>query len=112
MDVNKIDNFFSSNGKNLPVEKSAEIREKLEAVDDKRYATISSVALKDTTTMLLISIFLGGFAVDRFMLGKTGSGIAKLLLGYLTLGIWWLVDICTITKQTREYNYNKLMQAV
>jgi TM2 domain-containing membrane protein YozV len=35
---------------------------------------------------------LGGFGVDRFMRGQVGLGIVKLLFGWLTLGIWELVD--------------------
>jgi hypothetical protein len=50
---------------------------------------------KDWTTTLLLSVFLGGFGVDRFYVGKTGTGIIKLLtLG--GCGVWWLVDIILI----------------
>ncbi|WP_253694552.1 hypothetical protein [Treponema sp. OMZ 791] len=63
MDANKIDMFFVSNGKKLPSEKAAIIREKMATIDDSRYATISSVEMKDPTTMLLISIFLGRLAL-------------------------------------------------
>ncbi|MBS9336389.1 TM2 domain-containing protein [Fructobacillus papyrifericola] len=38
------------------------------------------------------AFLLGGLAVDRFMRGQVGVGIAKLLLNWLTLGIWHLVD--------------------
>jgi TM2 domain-containing membrane protein YozV len=38
------------------------------------------------------TFFLGSLGVDRFMRGQIGLGVAKLLLGWLTFGIWWVVD--------------------
>lgn len=50
---------------------------------------------KDYMTALLLSIFLGGLGIDRFYLGYTGLGIAKLLtLG--GCGIWHLIDLILI----------------
>ena len=109
MDANKMDMFFIANGKKLPAEKAVLIREKMAQIDDSRYATISSVELKDPTTMLLVSIFLGEFGVDRFMLRETGMGILKLLTAGLC-GILWLIDLIGISKKVKEYNYNELMK--
>lgn len=109
MDANKIDMFFMANGKKLPAEKAVFIREKMAQIDDSRYATISSIELKDPTTMLLISIFLGELGVDRFMMGETGMGILKLLTGGLC-GILWLIDLIGISKKVKEYNFNELMK--
>lgn len=111
MDASKVDAFFVANGKNLPAERVAELREKMIALDDSRYSTISSVEIKDSTTMLLISIFIGSFGVDRFMMGETGMGILKLLTGGLC-GILWLIDVIGIGKKTKEFNYNELMKVL
>jgi len=40
----------------------------------------------------LLQIFLGSFGVGRFYTGHIGLGVAQLLLGWLTCGIWPLVD--------------------
>ena len=109
MDANKIDMFFIANGKKLPADKVVLIKEKMAQIDDSRYSTILSVELKDPTTMLLISIFLGQLGVDRFMMGETGMGVLKLLTGGLC-GILWLIDVIGISKKVKEYNYNELMK--
>jgi TM2 domain-containing membrane protein YozV len=50
---------------------------------------------KSGITVLLLCIFLGGFGVHRFYVGKTGSGVAQLLtLG--GCGIWALIDLIMI----------------
>ncbi|XP_059157058.1 TM2 domain-containing protein 3-like [Physella acuta] len=48
------------------------------------------------STALLLSIFLGGFGVDRFYLGLWREGIGK-LLSFGGLGVWTLVDVILIS---------------
>jgi TM2 domain-containing membrane protein YozV len=45
--------------------------------------------------LLLMSIFFGWIGVDRFMMGKIGTGILKLIT-FGGLGIWWLIDLILI----------------
>jgi hypothetical protein len=50
------------------------------------------VSPKSRTVASILGFFLGGLGVDRFYLGNVGMGVAKLFLGWLTLGIWPFVD--------------------
>ncbi|GAA1735496.1 NINE protein [Aeromicrobium alkaliterrae] len=53
------------------------------------------VSDKQFITALLLSVLIGGLGIDRFYLGYTGLGIAKLLtLG--GCGIWSIIDIILI----------------
>ncbi|MBS3162520.1 TM2 domain-containing protein [Candidatus Woesearchaeota archaeon] len=53
--------------------------------------------------VLLMSILFGALGVDRFILGKVGTGVLKLLITVVTLGmggwIWWLIDIILIAQR-------------
>lgn len=50
---------------------------------------------KNWLAAVLLSIFVGSLGVDRFYLGKIGTGILKLItLG--GFGIWWLIDLILI----------------
>ena len=58
---------------------------------------------KDPTTVLIISIFLGGLGIDRFVLGQTIIGLVKLLTAG-GCGVWWFIDLFLIMGATKEVN--------
>ncbi len=93
----------------LPEEKIMILKNKLATVQDDKVDEILCVSLYNPTHILLFSIFLGGVGVDRFMIGNTGLGVGKLLLGWATCGIWPLIDIFISYKQAKEKNFNKIM---
>ena len=70
---------------------------------------------RDWLVALLLSVFLGVLGVDRFYLGKVGTGILKLLVtilfGWTILGllIWPVIDIILIaTKKLTDKEGLKL----
>ena len=109
MDQNKIDMFIASMGTKFPSEKLMLMRNQLEKVDDNKLMVIQSIEYKDPTTLLIVSILIGGLGIDRFMLGQTGMGIGKLLTCG-GVGIWTIIDWFSIKKATKELNYQKFSQ--
>jgi TM2 domain-containing membrane protein YozV len=109
MESQKVDMFIMSNGKFFESHHINMIRERLLALDDSKWAMLTTVQLKDPTTSLIISILAGAFGIDRFMIGDTGIGVGKLLTCG-GLGIWTIVDWFMIQKATREKNMQKVQQ--
>lgn len=67
--------------------------------EKKTNATIGSKRVNKNVFVWVFTFLLGGFGVDRFVRGKVGSGVCKLLFGWLTFSIWALVDwIIAMTK--------------
>lgn len=111
MDQQKIDMFIMTNQKYFPAEKIMYLKDKLKDVDESKFSLISTVEMKDPTTILLVSIFLGGLGIDRFMLGDTGMGVLKLLTAGVC-GIMTIIDWFTVSKRTKELNYNNVMSII
>ncbi|HHZ14083.1 MAG TPA: TM2 domain-containing protein [Clostridiales bacterium] len=111
MDTQKLDMFIMTNQKFFPSEKIMYLKERLRDIDDEKFSLISTIELKDPTTILLVSIFLGTLGIDRFMIGDTGMGVLKLLTGGLC-GILTIIDWFTISNKTKELNFNKIMTLI
>ncbi|HRP02053.1 MAG TPA: TM2 domain-containing protein [Candidatus Kapabacteria bacterium] len=109
MDAQKVDMFIMSNGKFFEGHQMNMIRERLLALDDSKWAVLSTAQFKDPTTTLIVSILAGILGIDRFMIGDTGLGVGKLLTcgGF---GIWAIIDLFMIQKATREKNMQKIQQ--
>lgn len=111
MDQQKIDLFIMTNQKYFPAEKIAYLKDKLRTIDEQKFSLLQTIELKDPTTILLVSIFLGGLGIDRFMIGDTGIGILKLLTAGCC-GILAIVDWFTISKKTKDLNFNNVMALI
>ena len=108
MTQDKVDTYIMTNQKYLPTEKIVFLKQKLLEIDETKFSLVSAVEMKDPTTLLLVSLFLGTLGIDRFMLGETGMGILKLLTVGLC-GVLTIIDWFTIQKKTRDLNFNNLM---
>ena len=111
MDQNKIDLFLAQNADKLPKAKIMQLQEALAKLDDSKAVLLQTIDFKDPTTVLILSVLLGCWGVDRFMLGEAGLGVLKLL----TCGgcyIWWIIDMINATDRTRDYNYKKLQEVL
>lgn len=108
MDMQKVDMYIMTNQKYFPAEKIMYLKEKLSTADESKFSLISTIELKDPTTLLLISVFLGALGIDRFMIGDIGMGILKLLTCGLC-GVLTIIDWFTISNKTKELNFNNLM---
>ena len=102
---NFTDSFLSANTANFPSEQLPSLRQRLSRLDDSQANQVIVAAnLKNPTTALILSIFLGTLGVDRFYIGHIGLGVAKLLLAWLTFGIWTIVDWFLIINATKKAN--------
>ena len=109
--MHPIDQWLAANNKFFPSEKIPYIRECLMRVPEQQMGGLYALSFKDPTMMLIVSILVGEFGVDRFMLGDTGLGVLKLL----TFGgclVWWIIDIFLVQNKTRDMNFDALMQAL
>ena len=69
------------------------------AADAKPAADVEGAQMGDKKVnwmlTLILSILFGSLGVDRFMMGKIGTGILKLIT-FGGFGIWWLIDLILI----------------
>ena len=101
--------FIMSNGKFFEIHQINTIKDRLNEVDDSKWAMLSTAQFKDPTTTLIVSLLVGAFGIDRFMIGDTGLGIGKLLTCG-GMGLWTIIDWFMIQKATREANMKQIQQ--
>lgn len=109
MDSSKVATLVAQYKELIPQEQLLTFKAALEKADDGAYERLMTVPTKNPTTVILLSIFLGGIGVDRFYIGDSGLGIAKLLLGWLTFGIWPIIDIFNCHKAAKQKNLENLI---
>lgn len=109
--ASKVNLYLQVNASKFPSEQIPSLRSTLLRLSSSQLDRLSVVELKDPTIMLIFSLFLGSFGVDRFLLGQTGIGILKLLTCGAG-GIWTIIDWFLVMGETRKYNYTRLLQNI
>jgi len=111
MDAQRVDTFLILNARYFEAHHLPAIRERMLAMDDSTFLRLATLNFKDPTTMLIVSLLAGTFAIDRFMVGDVGLGVAKLLTcgGF---GIWAIVDWFIIMGRAREVNAEQFFNNV
>lgn len=111
MDSQKVDLFCMTNNKFFESYQVPHIRQKLLNADESKWDIIQTLQFKDPTTCLIISLLGGALGIDRFYIGDTGLGVAKLITCG-GLGIWTIIDLFLIMGAAREKNISKLQQVL
>ncbi|TCD46694.1 TM2 domain-containing protein [Streptococcus sp. X16XC17] len=106
------DSYIAANAGNLPSEALPALRNRLASLSKDQKAYVLAADLKNPVVALIFSFFLGGFGADRFYIGQVGLGVAKLLLSWVTLGIWPLVDLFLIMGATKQVNLQRLNEVL
>ena len=110
MTQEQVNQLIQINADKISPEFIETIRERLLNADDGTAQALFA-NLKSPTTMLIISILLGGYGIDRFMLGETGMGVAKLLTCG-GCGIWAFIDWFSISDKTKKFNAEKILSQI
>lgn len=111
MNTQRVDTFLMINARYFEPHHLPTIRERMLAMDDSTFLRTATLNFKDPTIMLIVSLVAGTFAIDRFMVGDVGLGVAKLLTcgGF---GIWAIVDWFIIMGRAREVNAEQFFNSL
>ncbi len=97
--------------KYFPEESIMILKLRFDLMDESKKSLMYALKFKDPFTALILSLLVGSLGIDRFYIGDTGLGIAKLLTCG-GCGIWTIVDYFLIMKRTKEKNFQKLMSRI
>lgn len=111
MDTQKVDMFMMMNSKYFESHHLMAVREKLLTLDDSKWGLVQTIQFKNPDTAQILSVLGGQIGLDRFFIGESGLGIAKLL----TCGglyIWTIIDWFSISGATREKNMENFQKSI
>ena len=106
-----VQQYIMANAKFFPEDSINELKARLSKLSQNQFNAIQGIQLKDPMIMLLLSLFLGSWGIDRFLLKEIGLGIIKLLTAG-GCGIWTIVDWFLVMNRTREFNYKLVFDSL
>ncbi|MCR4725735.1 MAG: TM2 domain-containing protein [Clostridia bacterium] len=138
MEEKKAQDVLLSNLSLIPKDKVLYFKEALNRADDECYEKLLQTSLKNPSTVLLLSIFLGWAGVDRFFISDIALGIIKLLfipiifllvflvalfldpvwiqfctlIGMFGYNVFLIIDIFLCYAKVKTKNYKKMMSVL
>lgn len=125
----RVQRFMMYNKQYLPKDylKQEDMVSRLRRISDNGLDTVERTDLTNPILMIVVSFFLGGLGIDRFIIGSTTVGIIKMALFVVGLllvftvpvvgmilissaSLVWFIDLFLISNATRNSNYRKVMQ--
>jgi hypothetical protein len=111
MNQSRVDSYLIANAKYFESHQVAYLRDKLTSMEDEKFDLVLAVQLREPSFTVMISLAGGSMGMDRFYLGQTGLGVAKLLTAG-GCGIWTIVDWFTAQSNARKVNMENLQRIV
>lgn len=131
--IDRVERYMNDNCNFFPKENRVWLEEKLSKVADKTLFRIFKLKLKNPYSVLANTVFFGWTGIDRFSIESFGLGIVKVAIsalifakaknfpvdeflmvffGITTLEPFNLFDMINIMEETRQYNFNKVMEVI
>lgn len=96
--------FLMSKSEYLPESEIPRLRQRLSELSKEQMLEVECISFREPLMLILLSIFLGTLAVDRFVLGHVGLGILKLLLW--ALGLFASIGVLVnVVANVTSYSY-------
>ncbi len=108
MEQQLVDQYIMTHRTYFPTEKVTYLKDKLIAADEQKFSSVLAAELKNPIKLLLVSLFLGTFGIDRFIMGEPRMGILKLSTAGVC-GILTIIDWFSISHKTKNMNFNYIM---
>jgi TM2 domain-containing membrane protein YozV len=102
MEQNQVAQLIALYGGKFPAYSLMNLSSTLSQMDNTTASVILSQT-KDPIIVLVLSILVGGFGIDRIYIGDTTLGVLKLITCG-GLGIWTIIDWFLIMEATKEKN--------